>query len=47
MELAIAENGNVYSICDNKIFIPFGHDENLVDAEQLERVEILVKEMLY
>ena len=47
MELAIAEDGNVYSTIDGRIFIPFGHDEKLENLEQLNRVEFLIKEMLH
>lgn len=45
--MAISENGNIYAILDDKIFIPFARDEKYDYLTQSERIEKIVKEMIY
>lgn len=45
--MAIADNGNIYAIIDDKIFIPFADNEKYDYLTQSERIEKLVKEMIY
>lgn len=45
--LAIRENGDIAEIIDNRIFIPFGEDEELNTGEQIDRIEKLVRGLLY
>ncbi len=44
---AIAENGNIYDIVGDQIFIPFGENEPFVDRLQWDRVDNLINEMLF
>ena len=45
--MAIAENGNIYDLINGKIFIPFASDEKYDYLTQSERIEKIVKEMIY
>lgn len=45
--IAIAENGNIYDTINGEIFIPFAENEKYDYLTQSERIENLVKEMIY
>ena len=45
--MAISESGNVYNIIDGEIFIPFAENEKYDYLTQSERIEKIVKEMIY
>lgn len=45
--MAIAGNGNIYPLIGDMIFIPFSSDETYDYLTQNERIEKLVKEMIY
>ena len=45
--MAIAEDGDIYDIVNDTIFIPFADDEKYDYLKQSERIEKLVKEMIY
>lgn len=45
--MAIAEDGDIYDIVNDTIFIPFDDDEKYDYLTQSERIEKLVKEMIY
>lgn len=45
--MAIAEDGNIYYIINDEMFIPFVSDEKYDYLTQSERIEKLVKEMIY
>lgn len=45
--MAISEDGDIYDIVNDKIFIPFADDETYDYLTQVERIEKIVKEMIY
>lgn len=46
-QLAIRADGNIGEIVGEKIFIPFGENEDILPEQQEKAIKNLIKEMLY
>lgn len=46
-QLAIRADGNIGEIVGEKIFIPFGEDEDILPEQQEKAIKNLIKEMFY